>query len=75
MRKITIEEVEKIASRYGLQPCKVPGTNIVNIRKNPSGKLEDIGWPQFERMLRERGLAVYKAEDSDFLKIMRDRYR
>ena len=34
---------------------------------------KDISWEEFEKTLRKRKLAVYKAENSDFLKIMRDR--
>ena len=32
---------------------------------------EDISWEEFEKTLKKRKLAVYKAENSDFLKIMR----
>jgi hypothetical protein len=35
--------------------------------------LECISWEEFEKTLKKRKLAVYKAEDSDFLKVMRDR--
>ncbi len=68
-------ELKGLASAYKLQPCRVKGTNVVNIRKRPSDKFESMGWDEFERALRERGLAVYKAEESDFLKIMKDRQR
>lgn len=73
MMKISIGELKEIVTRYNLQPCRVKGTQIVNIRKSPSGRFEDIDWDTFERILRSRGLAVYKAQDSDFLKIMKDR--
>lgn len=39
--------------------------------KNP--KIEDISWEEFEKTLKKRKLSVYKAENGDFLKIMRDR--
>jgi ribosomal protein S10 len=63
--------VKKIAEHYGLKPCKIEGTDVVNIRKTPSDKYKDIGWDDFERLLKKRGLAVYKATESDFLKIMK----
>lgn len=73
MKRMSIDEVKQIADEYGLHPCRIKGTNIVNIRKRPSDRTEDIPWPDFERILRQRGLAVYKAENSDFLKIMKNR--
>lgn len=36
--------------------------------------MEDISREEFEKTLKKRKLAVYKAENSDFLKIMRDRW-
>jgi sugar phosphate isomerase/epimerase len=71
MDKITLEEVKKIAKNYGLKPIRVKGTEIVNIRKNPSDKIEEISWEEFDKALKKRGLAVYKATESDFLKIMK----
>lgn len=73
MRKITVSELKRLADKYDLKPCRVPGTDGVQIRKHDNPNLEDISWDEFERTLKKRKLAVYKAEDSDFLKIMRDR--
>ncbi len=73
MRRLGFEEVKQIAEKYGLRPSRIKGTNVVNIRKHSNQKMEDIAWPDFERILQERGLAVFKAETSDFLKIMKDR--
>lgn len=73
MQKISVEKVREIAKQYGLHPCKPKGSNIVNIRKKDNPKMEDISWGEFEETLKERGLAVYKAENSDFLKIMKDK--
>lgn len=71
MKKISIDEVKKIANQYGLKVCKVKGRNIVQIRKNSSDDLENISWDEFETSLKKKGLAVFKAEKSDFLKIMK----
>jgi len=73
MNKMKIPEVKKIAGQYGLRPCRIEGTDVVNIRKAPSDKYKDIGWDEFERILKKRGLAVFKATESDFLKIMKEK--
>lgn len=65
--------MKKIAKQYGLYASRVKGTDVVNIRKNPNDKYEDISWVEFEDALKKRGLAVYKAEESDFFKIMKDK--
>jgi phage terminase large subunit len=71
MEKITLEKTKKIAKHYGLKPVKIKGTEVVNIRKHPSDKLAEISWEEFDETLKKRGLAVYKATESDFLKIMK----
>ena len=73
MEKISVSEVKIIAKEYGLTPCRVPRTKGVQIRKHKNPKMEDISWEEFEKTLKERGLAVYKAENSDFLKIMKEK--
>jgi len=73
MKKITIEELKKIAKQYDLHVCKIKGSEVVQIRKNPSDNIVDIGWDEFEKTLKSKGLAIYKAEESDFLKIMKDK--
>lgn len=73
MNKISIEDVKRIAKQYNLTPIKVKGTGVINISKNPSEKYEKISWEEFETALDEKGLAVYKTAESDFLKIMKDR--
>ena len=72
MEKIDMEKVKEIAEEYDLKPAKTKGSDVINIRKKPNDNLEDISWDEFERILEEKGLAVYKAQDSDFLKIMKD---
>ena len=73
MKRIDMEEVKKIALAYKLQPCKIKGTEVIAIRKksNRNNTCDDIEWPEFERILRKRGVSVYKATESDFLKIMK----
>ena len=71
MDRIPLEEVKRIARQYGLKPVKVKGTEVVNIRKHPSDKLAEISWEEFGELLKTKGLAVYKATESDFLKIMK----
>ena len=73
MEKITVGELRTIAETTGLRPCRVTGTQIVNIRKNTNNRFEDISWEEFESVLSQRGLAVYKASGSDCIKIMRDK--
>lgn len=73
MQKISIAKVIEIAEQYGLHPCRVKGTKGVNIRIRDNPRMEDMSWEEFEETLKRRGLAVYKAEKSDFLKIMKDR--
>jgi hypothetical protein len=73
MIKISVGELKKLAKKYGLRACRVPGTDGANIRKHKNPKMEDISWEEFEKTLKKKKLAVYKAENSDFLKIMRDR--
>ena len=72
MKKISMGEVKRIAEEYGLKACRTPGTNGAQIRKHDNPKLEDITWDEFEKTLKARKLAFYKAEKSDFLKIMKD---
>jgi len=73
MNKITIEDLKKITKHYDLHVCRIKGSEVVQIRKNPSDKYEDISWKEFETVLKQKGLAVYKAAESDFLKIMKDK--
>lgn len=73
MEKKSIDEVKKIAEKYGLHPAKVKGSDVVNIRKQPNDNLEDVSWDEFEKLLQKKNLAVYKASNSDFLKIMKDK--
>ena len=73
MKKITINQTKEIAKKYGLSPCRIKGTEVVNIRKKKNERYEDVAWDEFERILKKHGLSVYKATESDFLKLMRDK--
>lgn len=73
MKKITLEDLKGLSKQYGLHVCRIKGSEVVQIRKNPSDKYDDISWDEFEEALKKKGLAVYKAEESDFLKIMKDK--
>jgi hypothetical protein len=73
MIKITIDDLKKLAKQYDLHVCKIKGSEVVQIRKNPSDKYEDVSWDEFEEALKKKGLAVYKAIESDFLKIMKEK--
>ncbi len=75
MIKITVAEAEKICKEFGSKPCRVVGTDVVQIRgkSSTSDKYEDITWADFESALRKRKLTVYKSEKGSFLKIMKSK--
>lgn len=73
MKKITIDEVKNVAKKNRFKPCKISKTDILRIRKRENPKLEDISWEEFEDILKKKGLAVFKAENNDFLKIMKNK--
>lgn len=71
LEKISFEEAKMIAERVGLKPGKVIGTEIIRFIKIPKENLEEISWYDFERILKENNLAVYRWKD--WLKIMKER--
>jgi hypothetical protein len=73
MKKMVMNRLREFASEYDLHPCRVKGTDVVQIRKHDSDRLEEITWDEFQDALKKRGLAVFKAEKSGFLKIMKDK--
>lgn len=73
MIKIGMDELKKIGDKFGVRPCRIKGTSIVQIVKNRSNKFEVIGWDEFESALKQRGLVVYKSEKGNFLKIMKEK--
>lgn len=72
MEKISINELKELQNKYGFKFCKIKGTEVVNIRKHKTPNTEDISLDEFEKLLKKRGLAVYKAEN-DWLKIMKEK--
>lgn len=73
MQRIGVKKLKEIAAEYQIHPCRIKGTEVINIRKRRSDRYEDITWEEFERILKKRKLAVFKATESDFIKIMKDR--
>lgn len=73
MNKITVNELKKIAEQYGLTPIKIKGTETINISKKKSPRYIEIEWDEFEESLKKKGLAIYKATESDFIKIMKEK--
>lgn len=71
MNQISVDDLKKLAAEYDLHVCKIKGSEVVQICKNPGTKFEDIEWTEFEEILTTKGLAVFKNGDSDFLKIMK----
>ena len=62
MKEITIDERKTLAKQYDLHVCRIKGSEVLQLRQNPSDKYEDISWEEFEAALQEKDLAVYKAE-------------
>jgi hypothetical protein len=75
MLKISVDEAQKICEKFGSKPCKVEGTDVVQIRgkTSKSDRYVDISWAEFESALKKRKLSVYKSEKGNFLKIMKNK--
>lgn len=69
MEKIDIKKAQTIAKKNGLSPGKVKGTNAIQFTKGTNAKLENITWEEFEKILNEKGLAVY--ESGGFMRLMK----
>jgi len=69
MRDVSFEVVKEIASKKGLKPGKVKGTQELQITKGVNARVEVIDWSEFEALLRARGLTV--RESGGFMKIMK----
>lgn len=68
MREITVEEAKKIATKKGLKPGRVKGTDGVQFTKGKNARIEVISWDEFKKALDKRNLAVY--ESNGWMKIM-----
>ena len=72
MEPIDMDKTKAIAKRFGLTPIRIKGTSQIQIAKNANvSKYEIITWEEFEKILNEKNLAVCKAYDSCFLKMMK----
>ncbi len=69
LKKISVSEAKSIASRVGVKPAVVKGTDVLRFMKNKSDNLEEIGWDRFETTLKDHNLAVYAS--GDWMKIMK----
>lgn len=69
MEEISIDKAKTIASRKGLKPGRVKGTNGIQFTKGKNDRLEVIDWGEFEKTLKARKLAVY--ESGGWMKIMK----
>lgn|GEM_PF-4408332 len=68
--------VELRRTQWAIESCYQrggKGSEVDQIHKDPSDNYEDISWEEFEEALKKKGLAVYKAEESYFLKIMKNK--
>jgi hypothetical protein len=69
MEEISIDQAKKIASKKGLKPGRVKGTQGIQFTKGKNDRLEVIDWTEFEKTLKTRKLAVY--ESGGWMKIMK----
>jgi len=70
MERISLEKTRELSQKAGLTPCRVKGSTVVQLRKNPNDRMEDISWEEFDEALKSKRLAVYAAP-SGYMKIMR----
>lgn len=68
--KASIEKVKTIAKMKGLKPGRVLGTTAVQLTKGDNSHIGIISWEEFQKLLRDRKLAVY--EYGGFMKIMKE---
>ena len=69
MEQISVDKAKDIAKKKGLKPGRVKGTNGIQFTKGNNDRLEIIGWDDFEKTLKSRGLAVF--ESGGWMKIMK----
>jgi hypothetical protein len=68
MEKIDLAKAKIIAANKGLKPGKVKGTEGVQFTKGKNDRLAVIAWDEFEKILKQRKLAIY--ESGGWMKIM-----
>ncbi len=69
MEPISLDKAKAIAKNRGLKPGRVKGIQGVQFTKGDNERIEVISWPEFEKALDKRGLAVY--ESGGWMKIMK----
>lgn len=69
MQEISVEKAKNIASKKGLKPGKVKGTNGVQFTKGDNPRLQTIDWDEFQTTLDKHKLSVY--ESGGWMKIMK----
>jgi hypothetical protein len=69
MERIDLEKAKTIAKNKGLKPGKVKGTSGIQFTKGKNNRLDVIDWAEFEKILKERKLAIY--ESGGWMKIMK----
>jgi len=69
MRDVSFDTVKEIASKKGLKPGKIKGTEELQITKGGNPRVEVIDWPEFEGIMSKKGLTV--RESGGFMKIMK----
>lgn len=69
MKQISVDEAKKIASKKGLKPGRVKGTDGIQFTRGRNKRLEAIEWPVFEKTLKDRKLAIF--ESGGWMKIMK----
>lgn len=69
MRDVSLDTIKEIASKKGLKPGRVRGTEELQITKGNNPRVAVIDWPEFEAILFKRGLTV--RESGGFMKIMK----
>lgn len=68
LQAISVDKARQIASRKGLKPARVKGTEKVQFTKGRNQNVEPVAWEEFESLLTKRHLGVY--ESGGFMKIM-----
>jgi hypothetical protein len=68
LHAISLNEARQIASKKGLKPARVKGTEKVQFTKGRNANVQPVDWTEFETLLSKRHLGVY--ESGGFMKIM-----
>jgi hypothetical protein len=69
MQEISLDKAKNIATKKGLKPGKVKGTNGIQFTKGDNPRLQTIDWDEFSGTLDKHRLAVY--ESGGWMKIMK----